>query len=183
MNFELDKFRLPKGFRGKNAFIVQLWWLVDATLFRTSPQLMYKWRVAILRLFGAKIGSNVIIRPSVKVTYPWKISIGDNSWVGDEVTLYSLGNISIGSNTIISQKSYLCTGGHDYKTRSFDIYSKPITIGDSVWVAADVFISPGTVIDDGVIVGARSSVFKNLQSNSLYVGNPAVFVKKLDSHI
>lgn len=183
MNFELDKFRLPKGFRGKNAFIVQLWWLVDATLFRTSPQLMYKWRVAILRLFGAKIGSNVIIRPSVKITYPWKISIGDNSWVGDEVTLYSLGNISIGRNTIISQKSYLCTGGHDYKTRSFDIYSKPITIGDSVWVAADVFISPGTVIDDSVIVGARSSVFKNLQSNSLYVGNPAVFVKKLDSHI
>ncbi|MCO7509735.1 putative colanic acid biosynthesis acetyltransferase [Serratia fonticola] len=183
MNFELDKFRLPKGFRGKNAFIVQLWWLVDATLFRTSPQLMYKWRVAILRLFGAKIGSNVIIRPSVKITYPWKISIGDNSWVGDDVTLYSLGNISIGSNTIISQKSYLCTGGHDYKTRSFDIYSKPITIGDSVWVAADVFISPGTVIDDNVIVGARSSVFKNLQSNSLYLGNPAVFVKKLDSHI
>lgn len=182
MNFELDKFRLPKGFRGRSALIVQLWWLIEATLFRPSPQAMYKWRAFILRLFGAKVGRNVIIRPSVKITYPWKVCIGDNSWIGDDVNLYSLGEITIGKNTIISQKSYLCTGGHDYTTCTFDIYAKPIIIGDSVWVATDVFISPGTTVCDRVVIGARSSVFKSLQPDSLYLGNPAVFVKKIENN-
>lgn len=177
MIFELRKFKLPINFRGKNAFIVQLWWLVDVMLFRPSPQLMYKWRAFILRLFGARIGRNVIIRPSVRITYPWKVDIGDYSWIGDDVVLYSLGEITIGSNTIISQKSYLCTGGHDYNSTSFDIYSKPIFIGDSVWIATDVFVAPGVVINNEVVVGARSSVFKNLDKAGLYLGTPAVLVK------
>ena len=98
---DLKSFKLPKNFRGRNAFIVQLWWLVQSILFRTSPQFLYGWRNFLLRLFGAKIGKKVIIRPSVKITYPWKLTIGDYSWIGDDVNLYTLGEIDIGNNVVI----------------------------------------------------------------------------------
>ncbi len=97
--FTLNKFSIPVGFRGKSALCVQLWWCVQATLFALSPQFMYRWRAFLLRLFGAKVGQGVIIRPSVRITYPWKVAIGDYSWIGDDVVLYSLGEISIGSNS------------------------------------------------------------------------------------
>ena len=100
----LNTFKLPKNFRGKNAFVVQLWWLVQSLLFKNSPQLLYGFRRFILRMFGAKIGKKVIIRPTVRITYPWKVSIGDYSWIGDDVVLYSLGEIEIGRNVVISQR-------------------------------------------------------------------------------
>ena len=174
---ELDKFKLPKNFRGRNAFIVQLWWLVQSLLFRTSPQFLYGYRRFLLRLFGAKIGKKVILRPTVKITYPWKISIGDYSWIGDDVDLYSLGEIEIGKNVVISQKAYLCTGSHDYKNSEFPIYAKKIKIEDECWIATDVFIAPGVNIKKGTLVGARSSVYSDLKSNKIYIGNPAKEIK------
>ena len=81
----LNKFKLPKNFRGRSSLVVQLWWMTDFFLFKLSPQIMYGWRRFLLRLFGAKIGKNVIIRPNVTITYPWKVSIGDYSWIGDNV--------------------------------------------------------------------------------------------------
>jgi putative colanic acid biosynthesis acetyltransferase WcaF len=170
--FELKKFSLPKNFRGRNAIIVQLWRTIYILLYKPSPQIMYGWRRFLLRLFGAKIGKNVILRPSVEITYPWKIEIGDYSWIGDNVVLYSLGKITIGSNTIISQKSYLCTGSHDFNSVAFDIFEKPIIIGNSCWIATDVFVAPGVQIADEVIIGARSSVFKSIKTKGLYKGNP-----------
>jgi putative colanic acid biosynthesis acetyltransferase WcaF len=175
---DLSQFKLPENFRGRNALIVQLWWLCDFLLFRPSPQVLYSWRNGLLRLFGAKIGKNVIIRPSVKITYPWKIEIGDHSWIGDEVSLYSLGNIKIGSNTVISQKSYLCAASHDYTSQAFDIFSTPVIIEDEVWIATDVFIGPGVTVGKGAVVGARSSVFKNIEGGYIYSGNPLRSVKK-----
>lgn len=173
-NFQnLDKFKLPKNFRGRGAIIVQLWWLVQGVLFRTSPQFMYGWRRFLLRLFGAKVGKNVIIRPTARVTYPWKVSIGDHSWIGDDVVLYSLGEIEIGNNVVISQKSYICTGSHDYLSEDFSIFEKKITIHDKCWLATDVFVAPGVTIQEGSVVGSRSSVYKDLKPNKVYVGNPA----------
>ncbi|MDD3149107.1 MAG: colanic acid biosynthesis acetyltransferase WcaF, partial [Candidatus Riflebacteria bacterium] len=101
----LDQFLLPANFRGRSSLIVQLWWLIQATLFRWSPQVCYRWRVFLLRLFGARIGKNVLVRPSATITYPWKLVIGDYSWIGDEVTLYTLGELEIGAHSVISQKS------------------------------------------------------------------------------
>ncbi|HYG76095.1 MAG TPA: putative colanic acid biosynthesis acetyltransferase [Planctomycetota bacterium] len=174
---DLSAFRLPANFRGRPEWYVQLWWLVQSTLFALSPQFMYGWRRFLLRCFGARVGKGVIIRPSVKITYPWKVSIGDYSWVGDDVVLYSLGEIEIGSNSVISQKSYLCTGSHDFNAPHFDIFSRKITIADEVWVATDVFIAPGISIGRGAVVGARSSVFKDIPELMLAVGNPAAPVR------
>jgi len=137
---------------------------------------MYGWRRFLLRIFGAKIGKKVILRPSSQVTYPWKLSIGDYSWIGDEVVLYSLGEIIIGSNTVISQRSYLCTGSHDHTKSDFTIFTKPIIIGDSCWLATDVFVGPGVEIAAEVVLGARSSVFKSIIGKGIYRGSPAVKV-------
>ncbi|RED46389.1 putative colanic acid biosynthesis acetyltransferase WcaF [Winogradskyella eximia] len=169
----LNKFKLPVNFRGKSKVTVQIWWIVQSIFFRMSPQVMYGWRRFLLRAFGAKIGKGVIIRPSTQITYPWKISIGDYSWIGDEVVLYSLGDIEIGSNTVISQRSYICTGSHYYDSENFDIYSQKITIGDKCWLATDVYVAPGITIGNFTVVGARSSVFKDLPSNKVCIGNPA----------
>jgi putative colanic acid biosynthesis acetyltransferase WcaF len=170
---KLDTFLVPEGFRGKPGWYVQLWWIVQALLFHPSPQILYGWRRFLLRLFGAKIGKGVIIRPNVRITYPWKLNIGDYSWIGDSVDLYTLGPIQIGANAVISQKSYLCTGSHDYTSTQFTITQAEIVIEDEVWVATDVFIAPGVRIGKGAVIGARSSVFKSLEGGMVYSGNPA----------
>jgi putative colanic acid biosynthesis acetyltransferase WcaF len=175
---ELNKFKLPKNFRGRNALVVQLWWIIQGTFFRMSPQFMYGFRRFLLRLFGAKIGKKVIIRPTVRTTYPWKVSIGNYSMVGDDVVLYSLGDIEIGENVVISQKSYLCTGSHDYLQLDFPIFAKKITIEDQCWLATDVFVAPGITIGKGAVVGARSSVYKNVSANKVCVGNPAKVIRE-----
>ncbi len=113
----------------------------------------------------------------MKVTYPWKVSIGDYSWIGDDVVLYSLGEINIGRHTVISQKSYVCTGSHDFTSLSFDIFAKPVDIGNEVWIATDVFIAPGVCVGDGSVVGVRSSVLHDLPPGKICYGNPAEAVK------
>jgi putative colanic acid biosynthesis acetyltransferase WcaF len=170
---DLDRFRLPENFRGRSSLTVQLWWLVQATLFRGSPQVLYAFRRWLLRLFGAQIGKGVIVRPSASLTYPWKVKIGDHSWIGDDVVIYSYAEISIGKNVVISQKGYLCTGTHDYRSRTFDIHALPIVIEDEAWLAADVFVAPGITVGKGAVVGSRSSVFTNLPEMMVCIGSPA----------
>ena len=175
---ELKTFKLPKNFRGSNAFKVQLWWLLQGTFFRMSPQFLYGFRRFLLRLFGAKIGKKVIVRPTVKITYPWKVSIGDYSWIGNDVVLYSLGDIEIGKNVVISQRSYICTASHDYLESDFPIFAKKNIIKNECWLATDVYIAPGVTIEKGSVIGARSSVYKNVPEGWICYGNPAKLIKK-----
>jgi putative colanic acid biosynthesis acetyltransferase WcaF len=178
---DLSRFRLPDGFRGRSVVAVQLWWLAQATIFRWSPQFAYAFRRWLLRCFGARVGAGVLLRPSVTITYPWKVSIGDGAWVGDDVVLYSLAEIEIGANAVVSQRSYLCAGDHDYAQADFPIRGKGILIGPEVWVAADVFVAPGVTIGAGSVIGARSSVFANMPSAMVCFGYPCVPVKKRQS--
>ena len=173
----LDQFKLPPNFRGRSALLVQIWWLVQDTLFAWSPQFMYIWRAWLLRLFGARIGKNVLLRPSVRITYPWKLSIGDYAWIGDDVELYTLGEIQIGAHSVISQRCYLCTGSHDHTQPAFDIYAQPIHIAEQVWLASDVFVAPGVEIGEGALVGVRSTVLHNLPGGMICYGNPAKPIK------
>jgi putative colanic acid biosynthesis acetyltransferase WcaF len=175
---DLAQFQMPPGFRGRPGWYVQLWWLTQATLFRWSPQIAYRFRASLLRLFGAKIGINTIIRPTATITYPWKLSLGDRAWIGDDVVLYSLGDIQIGSDSVISQRSYICAGDHDYKDPAFPIRGRAISIGQECWIATDVYVAPGVYIADQVVVGARSSVFSNLHAGRVYVGSPAKAIKR-----
>jgi putative colanic acid biosynthesis acetyltransferase WcaF len=174
---DLSTFSLPPGFRGRSAFVVQLWWLVQATLFRCSPQFLYGWRRFLLRLFGASIGEHVLIRPTARVQFPWKLRVGDWSWIGDDVVLYSLGQIAIGPHAVVSQRSYICAGSHSYLSKGFDIVAKPVTIESEAWIATDCFVAPGVTIGRGAVVGARSTVLTDMPSGMVCVGSPAVAIK------
>lgn len=174
---KLSLFKLPSKFRGRSALYVQLWWLVQSVFFRLSPQFAYGWRAFLLRLFGAKVGVNSVIRPSVEFTYPWNVELGDNVWVGDNAVFYSLGKIVIGDDAVVSQRSYLCAGDHDYTKIDFPIQSKMIVVGKEAWLAADVFVAPGISIGDGAVIGARSSVFRDMPMGMVCMGNPCKPIK------
>lgn len=163
--------------RGRNSLVVLTWWFIQGTIFRFSLHNMYEFRAMLLRLFGAKIGEGTKIRSSAKFTYPWKVTIGNYSWIGDEVQFYSLDEIFIGNNAVISQKSYLCTGSHDINDSKFSLVTDPIVIEDGSWVAADCFIHPGVIVAQGSVIAARSTVLKSTEANFIYAGNPAKKLK------
>lgn len=173
----LAEFKVPPDFRGASIWVVQLWWVIQSTLFGMSPQFMFAWRNFLLGCFGARIGKGVKIRSSVKITYPWKLVIGDNSWVGDDCDLYTLGKITIGKNVAIAHRVYICTGTHNYKSLSFDILAEDVVIEDEVWIPNDVFIGPGVTIGFGSVVGTRSTVLHNLPGGMICYGNPAIPIK------
>lgn len=170
---DLSRFSVSPGFRGRSGLVVMLWQVVQATAFGLSPQPCYVWRRWILRLFGAKVGSGVLVRPTARITYPWKVVLGCHVWIGDHAELYSLGSIEIGSHAVVSQKCYLCTGSHDANDIAFPLTIKPITIEPEAWIAADCFVSPGVTIGCGAIVAARSTVLADVPAGMVVAGSPA----------
>lgn len=170
--FDLSKYDQSWYDRGRPGWFVLLWWFVQAITFPLTLHQLSGVRCAILRVFGAKIGKGVLIRPTARITYPWKVSIGDYSWIGDDVTLYSLDRIEIGDNCVISQESYLCTGSHDINDPTFGLTTAPIKISPGVWVAADCFVGPGVEIGENSVIGARSSVFCDIPSDKVCWGTP-----------
>jgi len=158
--------------RGRPGWFVLIWWLVQAIAFPLTPHPVNSWRCSLLRLFGAKIGKGVIIRPTARFTFPWKVEIGDYSWIGDDVVFYSLDQIRIGQHCVVSQKSYLCTGSHDIHDPTFNLITSGITIGNGAWIATDCFIAPGVEIGAYSVIGARSSVFGNIPPQQVCWGTP-----------
>lgn len=178
MKIDLSKYDQSWYSRGKSGVIVLLWWLIQGTIFKFSLHNMYGWRNFLLRLFGAKLGKGVKVRSSAKFTYPWKVSIGNHSWIGDNVQFYSLEEIHIGANCVISQESYLCTGSHDVKDPHFGLITKSIHVKDGAWIASDVFVYPGVTIHELGVAAARSTVLKDIPFNEIHAGFPAKFIKK-----
>ncbi len=154
------------------------WRIVSALLFQCSLFPFYSPKRGLLRLFGAKIGKNVLIKPRVTITFPWKISIGDYSWIGEEVWLDSLDQIDIGSNVCISQRAYLCTGSHDSKASSFNLHTKPIVVEDGAWIGASALISPGIKLGKQCFVTLGSVVTKDVPERKIFSGNPAIEKKE-----
>jgi putative colanic acid biosynthesis acetyltransferase WcaF len=173
---DLSRFAVPEGFRGRSKPVVATWWLAEATLFRWSPAVLYGWRRFLLRLFGARIGSGARIKPTVRITYPWKVAIGARSWIGQRVDLYSLGPITIGADVCVSQDACLCTGFHDRRDPAFAIGQRPIVIEDEAWVASQAYLMPGVTIGRGAVVGVRSLVLHDVPAAMLVVGQPARIV-------
>lgn len=158
--------------RGRPGWVILLWWLVQSIAFPLSLHNTHGIRCGLLRLFGAKIGKGVVIRPTARFTYPWKVEIGDYSWIGDDVVLYSLERITIGSHCVVSQKCYLCTGSHDFQDPTFKLQTDAITIGNGAWVATDCFVAPGVEIGANAVIGARSNVFRDIPAQQVAWGSP-----------
>jgi putative colanic acid biosynthesis acetyltransferase WcaF len=173
---DLARFSLPPGFRGRSVLLVQFWWIVQALFVHATPQAMYGWRRWVIRLFGAKIGREVLIRPSVRITYPWKVTIGDRAWIGDGVELYSVAEIVIGHDAVISQGSYLCTGSHDHRDPSFPVFARSIVVEPEAWIAAQCLVGPGVRIGRGAVIGLRSLVLADVPAYAVAFGHPAAIV-------
>lgn len=154
-----------------------VWAVVYHTMFRTSLRPFHGWRRILLRCFGARIASTACVYQSAKIWAPWNLRVGEHSVIGANVDCYCVAPVEIGNHTVISQYSFLCTASHDIRDPSFALTTGPITIGSHSWVAADVFIAPGVSIGEGAVVGARSSVFRNVAPWTVVVGHPAKFLK------
>jgi putative colanic acid biosynthesis acetyltransferase WcaF len=160
--------------RGASRLKEALWVLCKCVFFLNPLPWPSAVRVWLLRLFGARIGSRVVIRSGVNITFPWRFTTGDHVWIGDEVFILSLATVTLGSHVCISQRAFLCTGSHAWRHETFDLRTRAIVVEDSVWIAAQAFVGPGTRIGDNSVVSAGAVVMKSMPSHSLAVGNPAV---------
>ncbi len=166
----------PWSFREKLGRAV--WMLIGKPVFRISFHNWYGFRSRLLRMFGARIGTGVAIRPTVNIEVPWMVEIDDDATIGDYAIIYSLGMVTIGKRSIISQYSHLCAGTHDYADHAFKLIRAPVSVGSDVWIGTDAFIGPGVEVGDLTVVGARSSVYKDLPARMVCVGNPAKVIKE-----
>jgi putative colanic acid biosynthesis acetyltransferase WcaF len=154
-----------------------VWNVVWTFAFRPSPRPLHSWRAMLLRLFGARIGRGVHVYPSVTVWAPWRLEIGDESGIGDRAILYTQDTVRIGKRAVISQGAHLCAGSHDYTQPGFPLITRPINIGDHVWVAAEAFVHPGVSIAEGSVIGARSVVTRDMPEWTVCSGFPCVPIK------
>jgi len=155
-----------------------VWNICSLILFRPfGSRLLRKWRVLVLKCFGAKIEWSSHIYASVRIWAPWNLQIGAYSSLGPKVDCYNQGMIRIGTNTVISQKTYMCASTHDYTKIDFPLLLKPIIIGDSVWIASDVFVGPNVIIGNYAVIAARAVVINDVEENTVVGGNPAKFIK------
>lgn len=152
-------------------------WLAALPFFRFSPRIFWGWRRIILRMFGAQIGQQVRIYPTVRITMPWNLRIQNYAAIGDRAILYALGIITIGERATISQNAHLCAGTHDWRHPMMPLEKLPIEIGQDAWICADAFVGPNLSIGRGAIVGARAVVMKDIRPNHIVVGNPARVIK------
>jgi putative colanic acid biosynthesis acetyltransferase WcaF len=150
--------------------------MVQASLFAWTPRFAYGWRNFLLRLFGAKIGKGVKIRASVKILFPWKLTVGDHSWIGDSADINCWAPITIGANVCISQHAFLGSGSHNMWAIGFDTMEQPIVIEDEVWVAVGAYVMPGLTLRRGTIITAASVILKSTKPDTIYRGNPAVAI-------
>ena len=154
------------------------WSVVQALLIRTSPGRAMGWRRFWLRLFGAKVGRLAGIRPSTRIMHPWLLELNDYAMLGDRVTVYNLGRVTLGEHSVVSQNVHLCAGTHDYTKIDLPLIRSEITIGRGVWVCADAFIGPGVTVGDNTVVAARSVVVKDTEPCVVVGGNPARTIKQ-----
>jgi len=143
---DLSKFDNADFDRGASKIKEVLWWIVRSLFFATWFPVPSQVKVVLLRMFGARVGTDVVIRSRVNITFPWRFSCGDNVWLGDEVSILSLAEVEIGSNVCVSQRAYICTGSHDFLDEKFGLVLAPISIKDHCWVGAASFISPGVTM-------------------------------------
>jgi len=169
----LSRFNNASFDRGASPILEALWWLVRSFLFAPWFPVPSPVKVAALRLFGATVGEGVVIRSRVNITFPWNLTIGDHVWIGDEVFILSLDRVTIGANTCISQRAFLCTGSHDFARESFDLVTGPITIGDGCWIGAASFVGPGVTFAPGSRSLAGAVVVKEVEAETTVGGVPA----------
>jgi putative colanic acid biosynthesis acetyltransferase WcaF len=170
----LNTFDNSSFSRGVSRSKEMIWWMVRSALFAPWFPIPSILKVIVLRIFGARVGKGVVVRSRVNITFPWRLEIGDHVWIGEEVFILNLAKVTIGSHTCVSQRAFLCTGSHDFRSDAFDLVAKPLKIGQGCWVAANVFIGPGVTLQEGTICLAGAVVLVDAGPNQIMQGNPAM---------
>lgn len=175
---DLSKFNNSWYYPGASNIKQLLWYITNAVIFKTSLFPLSQLKVALLKTFGAKVGRNVNIKPSVNIKYPWNLEIGDFSWIGENVWIDNLGKVIIGSNVCISQGALLLCGNHNYKKSSFDLIVGDIVIEEGVWIGAKCVVCPGVICKSHSVITVGSVVVKDTEPYGIYRGNLAVLIKQ-----
>lgn len=171
----LDEFDNRIGLnRGVSGLKEILWYLIKTFFFLSALPYPSRFKVWLLRMFGAKIGSGVVIKPRVNIHMPWKLVIKSNVWIGEEVFMLNFEKVTIGSNVCISQRAFICGGNHDYRIPSMPYRNGPVTLQDGCWVGASCFIGPGVTIGTDSIITAGSVLTVSAGDNGIFRGNPAL---------
>lgn len=174
---DLSKFNNAWFNPGGNAISRALWYVMNATLLKSSMPFMYPKRFC-LRVFGAKIGKGLIIKPRVSIKYPWNLEIGDNVWIGENVWIDNLGKVKIGSNVCLSQGAMLMSGNHNFSKSNFELMVKDIVIEDGAWLGARSLVCQGVTVGSHAVLSVSSVASENLEPYSIYRGNPATKIKE-----
>lgn len=161
-----------------NKLKIFIWILFSFLLFNSSLPIPSKVKVFVLRIFGAKIGNNVVIKPGCKIKYPWNLSICDNVWLGENCWIDNLTKVIIENNCCISQGAYIFTGNHNYKKGTFDLMLNSITLKAGCWIGAKSVVCPNVTVGECSILTVGSVATVSLQPFSIYQGNPAIFKRK-----
>jgi putative colanic acid biosynthesis acetyltransferase WcaF len=164
--------------RGRPRWVEILWIL--ASLLINSGVPGSKVRIFILSLFGADIATGVVIKSRVRITFPWRLSVGKDSWIGEGVWLDNLAQVEIGSDCCLSQGAYICTGNHDWSSKNFDLVLKPVSIMDGTWVGAFARIAPGVTLGENSVVAMGGVITGDVPESAVYGGNPATLIKARD---
>lgn len=153
------------------------WYVVNSLVFKSSIFPFYSIKVLMLRLFGAEVGSGVKIKPCVNIKYPWKLSLGNHIWIGENVWIDNLDNITVEDHCCISQGTLLLCGNHNYKKSSFDLITGPIYLEAGAWLGAKTIVCPNVRVKEHAVLTVGSIANSDLDAFSIYQGNPAKFVK------
>lgn len=175
---DLSRFSNAGFDRGASRLREALWVLVRCLFFAPALPLPSAVRVFWLRRFGAKIGRGVVVRARVNIHFPWRLEVGDHVWIGEECWLLNLAPITIGSHVCLSQRAWLCTGNHDYKSPTFALMVKPIHIAAGAWIGAGASIGPGVTVGTHAVLAMGSVATHNLEPWGIFRGNPAAFIKQ-----
>ena len=163
---------------GRSLLVQALWFFCGQPLCRSALIPSSGFRRWLLKSFGASIGKGAVLKPGVRVKYPWRLKVGDFSWLGEDCWIDNIADVWIGSNVCISQGAYLCTGNHDWSDPSFGLTAKPIIVEDGAWVGACAFIGPGVRMESHSVAAAASVITGALPAYSIWRGNPAVWIKR-----
>lgn len=155
-----------------------LWYVVNGVFFKSSLFPLSPLKITILKLFGAKLGNGVVIKPCVNIKYPWRLTVGDYTWIGEKVWIDNLEDVVIGNSVCLSQGALLLTGTHDHTRVKFDFLASPIHLEDGVWIGAKAVVAGGVRCRSHCILGINSVAETDLQPYTIYKGNPAVAVVK-----
>lgn len=178
MELSLTTFDNTTFDKGASKFKQILWFYTHALFIKTSLIPLMGLKKKILQLFGAKIGSGFVIKPSVHIKFPWKLQLGDNVWIGEHVWIDNLDKVIIGDNVCLSQGALILTGNHDYTLSSFDFKNAPITLENGVWIGAKAVVCPGITCKSHAVLAVGSIATKNLKKYTIYQGCPATEVRK-----